>query len=287
MKANETNTLKSAVPGGLRIAVGLLFVAMVSHASAEKLDVSGPITNAIGNEPPYTELKPDGTLSGAGPDIDRAALKESGVTQFTGQTMPYGAMIPALQAGRVRMVSSGALVIRPERCQAVIFSEPVICNSDAFLVRGDLANKLHSYKDIAAQSLKVAAPAGSVQEKSALAAGVKRENVIAYPDGTSAVKMLKDKRIDAIVLNDSGVKELQKRANDPDLKMVLQISDAPVNCAAAAFKKSDTALRDAYNAGLKKVVSSGEYKKIMDSYGLEDNAKLLASAKPAAEQCRQ
>ncbi|TIV75173.1 MAG: transporter substrate-binding domain-containing protein [Mesorhizobium sp.] len=58
-----------------------------------------------------------------------------------------------------------------------------------------------------------------------------------------------------------------------------------MDCAAAAFNKNDTALRDAYNVGLKKLKDSGEFEKIMTTYGLQSNYKLLASAKSAAEMC--
>lgn len=54
-----------------RLAFGaMLAVLTIGSTLAQDLDVSQDVSVAIGNEPPYTELKPDGTLSGAGPDID-------------------------------------------------------------------------------------------------------------------------------------------------------------------------------------------------------------------------
>nr|WP_314876394.1 ectoine/hydroxyectoine ABC transporter substrate-binding protein EhuB [uncultured Pseudomonas sp.] len=275
---------KSQMPGsGVFALIGVLMAA----AGTVSAETSPKITIAIANEPPYTSLKEDGSLSGAGPDIDRAALKESGLDSFDGQTVPYGAMIPALQANRVGMVSSGALVIRPERCKAVIFSEPVICNSEAFLIHQEDAGRFSTYKQVAELGLKVAALAGSVQERSALAAGVLRSNITNFPDGTSAVKMLQDKRVDVVALNDAGTIELQKKSGDSTLQVVFPVSDAPIGCAAAAFRKNDTDLRDKYNAGLKKMVASGEYQKIMDNYNLQTNAKLLASAPSTETLCAQ
>lgn len=269
-----------------RAALGIMLaVASIGPVAAQNLDASQDVSVAIGNEPPYTELKPDGTLSGAGPDIDRAALEQSGFKQFSGVTMAYGAMIPALQANRVKMVSSGGLNIRPERCEQVLFSDPVMCTAQAFLVRHDMAGRVNSYKQAAELGIKVGVPAGGTQGKDALARGIKMENIVSFPDNTSAVKMLQDRRIDAIALNGDGVLDMKKRSGDASLEAIIPIADTPIDCAAAAFNKSDTALRDAYNAGLKKLVSSGEFATIMAKYGLQANVDLLSKAKSTAEMC--
>jgi polar amino acid transport system substrate-binding protein len=265
----------------------VLLAASISSAWGADLDTSKAVVVALANEPPYTELKPDGTMTGIGPDLDREVLRQAGFKEFTGQTMSYGAMIPAVLANRVTMVSSVSLLVRPERCAQVIFSEPTLCNSDAFMVRGVDEGKYNSYKSAAAASIKLAVGAGTVQERDALKAGVQRVNLVAYPDATSAVKLLQDKRVDAIALNGDALKELQKRSGDETLKIVAPLTDAPVQCAAAAFNKNETALRDAYNVGLKNLIASGEYATLMAKYGLEDNVKLLASAKPTSDLCTQ
>lgn len=269
-----------------RLALGaMLAVASIGPTLAQYLDVSQDVSVAIGNEPPYTELKPDGTLSGAGPDIDRAVLDQSGFKQVSGVTMAYGAMIPALQANRVKMVSSGGLNIRPERCQQVIFSEPVMCTAQAFLLRHEMAGRVNSYNQAAELGIKIGVPAGGTQGKDAVARGIKLENIVNFPDNTSAVKMLQDGRIDAIALNGDGVLDMEKRSGDDAFETVIPISDTPIDCAAAAFNKSDTALRDAYNTGLKKLVASGEFANIMSKYGLQANVGLLSKAKSTAEMC--
>lgn len=268
-------------------AFAALLAASSLNVWAAELDTSKPVVVALANEPPYTELKPDGTMTGVGPDLDREVLRQAGFKEFTGQTMSYGAMIPAVLASRVTMVSSASLLIRPERCAQVIFSEPTLCSSDAFMVRGVDEGKYNSYKSAAVASIKLAVGAGTVQERDAIKAGVKRENLVAYPDATSAIKLLQDKRVDAIALNGDALKELQKRSGDQTLKIIAPLADAPVQCAAAAFNKNDTALRDAFNVGLKKLIASGEFATIMAKYGLEENVKLMASAKTTSELCAQ
>ena len=45
-------------------------------------------------------------------------------------------MIPGLQARRYDLVSGG-LFINPKRCGAILFSEPVLCTEEGFLVKED------------------------------------------------------------------------------------------------------------------------------------------------------
>lgn len=284
--ASNIKRQSSFAPRGLAsVLTAILAITAGSAAIAEDLDVNQEISIAIGGEPPYTELKPDGTLSGAGPDIDRGALALSGFKNFKGELIQYGAMIPALQAKRVRILSAGSLNIRPERCTVVDFAEPAICTAQAFLIRSDMSGKFKSYKEFADLGLKLAVGAGTLQARDALSAGVKQENLVPYPDNTSAVKMLQDKRVDAIALNDAGVIDMKTRSGDDTLQTIIPIANTPIDCAAAAFNKEDKALRDAYNVGLKKLKDSGEFEKIMAKYGLQTNYKILANAKSAAEMC--
>ncbi|MFK4529208.1 polar amino acid transport system substrate-binding protein [Bradyrhizobium japonicum] len=266
------------------IAAALL-VASFSSAFAQQLNTNEPVSIAIANEPPFTELKPDGTLTGSGPDVDIAILKEAGFTQFKGEVMKYGAMIPALQASRVKMVSSGGLAIRPERCQQVIFSEPVTCGSTGFLVRPEMAGKFDSYAKAAELGVKIGVIAGGLQEKDALARGVKRENAVVFPDQASAIKMLADRRIDAIALADYSLEKMKQLSGDPSLQIVVPLKDVEVFCAAAAFRKDDTALRDAYNSGLKKLRESGKFDKILVSYGMGPRLPLIKNAPSTVAAC--
>jgi polar amino acid transport system substrate-binding protein len=243
-------------------------------ASPEELK-NQTVRIAIGNEPPWTELKPDGTLTGAGPDIDRAALEEVGISKYEGVIMEYGAMIPGLQARRVDIVSSGGLNMRPDRCSQVIFSNPVICSGTAFLTKKELLDKAKTYQEVVANGLRVAVPAGSVDEKTAIEKGVTRDHIMNFPDGQSGVKMLQDGRIDVIVLPDAAILDLHKKAADDRLGVVIPVTDAAMNCTGAAFNKEDTALRDIYDAGLAKLIESGKYADIMGQYGLEANARML------------
>jgi polar amino acid transport system substrate-binding protein len=268
----------------LVVVVGAAASASLAMAASVD-DLKGKsVKIAIGNEPPYTELKPDGTLTGAGPDIDRAVLEQSGITKFEGVVMEYGAMIPAVQARRVDIVSSGGLNMRPDRCEQVIFSNPIICGSTAFMVTKAKIEKAKSWKDVVDNGLTVGVPPGTIHEKVAFAKGLPRERIIPFPDGQSGVKMLQDGRIDVLVLPDASILDLQKKAGDDNLELTLPVPDDEIACAGAAFHKEDTALRDAYNAGLAKIIADGTFSRIMTQYGFNPDPKLV-SAKTTEQLC--
>ncbi len=221
---------------------------------------------AIANEPPWTEVTPDGKVSGGAVEVARAVLAKLGIPDVAASISEYGAMIPGLQAHRFDLVTAG-LFIKPERCQAVIFSEPDLCDAEAFAVKTGNPMGFATYADIAASdSAKVGAPGGGTEERLALEAGVPRDRVIVVPDGSSGIKMLLDGRIDVYALPTLSLNDLVSKAGG-GLDIVTPVKDTPIYCAGAAFRKDDEALRDAYDKVLAEMKQSGEFAKIVEPFG--------------------
>lgn len=268
--------------GAAALAVGAaVAVSMPSSAQdnpkLEELKAQGFARVAIANEPPYTAVAADGKVSGAAPDVAREIFKRLGVPEIVASISEYGAMIPGLQAGRHDVVTAG-LFMKPERCAAVAYSEPVLCDAEALLVKKGNPKGFQSYADIAKDPTgTVGAPGGGTEEKLALDAGVPRDRVIVVPDGQSGLKMVQDGRIDVYSLPVLSISELVKLANDPNLEMVAPVSDAPVYCDGAAFRKGDEALRDAFDVELAKMKESGEFAQIVEPYGFSAAAAMSTS----------
>ena len=263
----------------------LALLALPLPAVADKLDdlkAQGFARIAIANEPPFTAVAADGSVSGAAPDVAREVFKRLGVPEVVASISEYGAMIPGLQARRHDVITAG-LFMKPERCAAVAYSEPVLCDAEALLLPKGNPKGFKSYADIAAdQSAKIGAPGGGTEEKLALEAGVPRDRVIVVPDGQSGVKMLQDGRIDAYSLPILSIVDLMAKAEDPNLEMLAPVVGAPVYCDGAAFNKDDTALRDAFDVELAKMKESGEFAAIIEPYGFSAAAAISTSR---AEQC--
>ncbi|MBN9245488.1 MAG: ectoine/hydroxyectoine ABC transporter substrate-binding protein EhuB [Mesorhizobium sp.] len=261
---------------GLAIAVTLAAATPGSadDAKLDQLKAQGFARLAIANEPPYTAVAADGKVSGAAPDVAREIFKRLGVPDVVASISEYGAMIPGLQAGRFDVVTAG-LFMKPERCAAVAYSEPVLCDAEAMLVKKGNPKGFKSYADVAKDaSATIGAPGGGTEEKLALNAGVPRERVIVVPDGQSGLKMVQDGRIDAYSLPVLSINDLMKKANDPNLEVIAPVQGAPVYCDGAAFNKKDTALRDAFNVELAKMKKSGEFAKIIEPYGFSAAAAM-------------
>lgn len=248
--------------------------ALADDDKLQQLKDQGFARIAIANEPPFTAVGADGKVSGAAPDVAREVFKRLGVADVAASISEYGAMIPGLQAGRHDAITAG-LFMKPERCAAVAYSEPVLCDAEAFALKKGNPLKLMSYKDIADNpDVKIGAPGGGTEEKLALEAGVPRDRVIVVPDGQSGLKMLQDGRIDVYSLPVLSINDLMTKANDPNLEVVAPVEGAPVYCDGAAFKKGDEALRDAFDVELAKLKESGEFAKIIEPYGFSAKAAM-------------
>jgi polar amino acid transport system substrate-binding protein len=248
--------------------------AAAEDSKLEELKAQGFARVAIANEPPFTAVAADGKVSGAAPDVAREVFKRLGVADIVASISEYGAMIPGLQAGRHDVITAG-LFMKPERCAAVAYSEPILCDAEAFALKKGNPLGLKSYKDIADNpDAKIGAPGGGTEEKLALEAGVPRDRVIVVPDGQSGLKMLQDGRIDVYSLPVLSINDLVSKANDPGIEVVAPVEGAPVYCDGAAFKKSDEALRDAFDVELAKLKESGEFAKIIEPYGFSAKAAM-------------
>jgi polar amino acid transport system substrate-binding protein len=254
---------------GITGAVAMATAPVHAEDTLAQLRKQGFARMAIGNEPPWTAISSDGKVSGAGPDLARAVLKKLGVPDVQAVVSEYGAMIPGLQAHRFDLIDAG-LFMKPERCRAVAYSEPDLCDTEAMAVKKGNPLHLESYADIAKDpKARLGAPGGGSEERLALQAGVPRDRVIVVPDGPSGIKMLEDGRIDAYSLPILSINDLLKKANDPNLEAVSPVKGTPLSCAGAAFRKQDVALRDAYDKVLAEMKKSGEFAKIIEPYGFD------------------
>jgi polar amino acid transport system substrate-binding protein len=89
--------------------------------------------------------------------------------------------------------------------------------------------------------------------------------------------MLQDGRIDVFALPLLSISDLLSKAKDPNLESIAPVQNTPVQCDGVAFRKQDTALRDAFDVELKKMKDSGEFAKIVEPYGFSAKAAMSTS----------
>ncbi|MCV9999361.1 ectoine/hydroxyectoine ABC transporter substrate-binding protein EhuB [Pararhizobium sp. YC-54] len=263
------------------IAVTSLTAAKAEDA-IERLKAKGVVEIGIAPEPPYAIIGADGLLTGADPDISRAVFKGLGVGDIKANSVDWGALIPGLIASRFDIVATG-LFIRPERCKAVAFSQPLLCTREGFLVKKGNPLGLHSYDDLAPKNAKISTVGGGAEEKQALAKGVSRANLMSVSDIFNSVELLKSGRVDVIAFPDVTLRAAMERAGGDDFELVSDLEGEPIQCAAAAFRKDDTALRDAYDEQIDKLKQSGQFDQILAKYSFDPK---LASATNRDELCK-
>ncbi len=258
----------------------ILGFAQTSYAESDtlkKLKKQGYATVAVANEPPYSDIKSDGYVTGAAPDVARAVLEVLGVNELRAQVIMYGAMIPALQARRVDMATSG-LYIKPGRCESIIYSEPDLCGAEAFAVPAGNPNNLLTYEDIAANpDLKMTTCAGCAEEKYALERGVSADQIVYFDTPPSGIKMLQQGRVDVFALSGLGTADLLKKTNDPSIELVMPVAGVPMGCAGAAFNMDDKEFRSEYNRALAFLKATGQFAAIIEPYGFSAAATATKS----------
>ena len=248
--------------------------SVFAESTLERLQKQGYATVAVANEPPYSDVKADGFVTGAAPDVARAVLKKLGIPELRSQVIMYGAMIPALQARRVDLSTSG-LYIKPKRCESIIYSEPDLCGAEAFAVMAGNPFNLKTYEDIAANpDVLMTTCAGCAEEMYALERGVKPEQIKVFTDPPSGIKMLQQGRVNVFALSGLGTQDLLHKTDDPNLELVMPVMGVPIGCSGAAFNADDKEFRDAFDKALKVLKDSGEFAEIIEPYGFSAEATL-------------
>lgn len=239
-------------------------------AAADKLDdikAAGKLNMGVAIEPPYSALGADGKLTGADPDVARAIFSELGDIDLNANVVDWGALIPGLMADRFDAVATG-LFIRPERCEAVIFSQPVLCNSEAFIVREGNPKAILTFKDIVESDIVISTVAGA-EESRARELGMPDNRIMLVPDVFAAVDLLKSGRVDLIAFPDVTLIEAMKSLPEAEYDLITGIEGEPIQCSATAFNPDQKELRDWYDSGLVKLKESGKYAEILTSYGFD------------------
>ncbi len=269
---------------GRLVAVALSVTAMNFSAVAGTLEdaqSSGTVKIAVAIEPPLTIMDGSGNLSGAVPELTRAALKRMGINNIEASVTDWGALIPGLQAHRFDMIATG-LYIRPDRCETILFAEPDSCAVDVFVYKSDLANAPASFADVAANpDIKLGVCGGCSQEKDALAAGVTRDQLVSINDPQGGLDLVLSGRIHMFAFPDLSANAAVTSSGATNI-VSKTIAGSPIYCGAAGFRKDDRTFRDAFDVALQEIKDSGEYSKIVTPYGF--NAQ-LASDKKRSDYC--
>jgi polar amino acid transport system substrate-binding protein len=247
-----------------------------------KLQAAKKVRIGLVNQPPFSALNPDGTVTGAAPTITKTVMGRLGITEIEGFLATYGECIPGMLADRWDFVSA-ALTITKARCAQVRFGDPIIFDGANIVALKDHPGAMpKSLADLKNGNFVVGAPAGGADVRALVAAGVSTDNIRQFTNDPSEIDALLAKRIDFGVMSPSGVRQMIKQRS-LDLEVVYPIADDPSRGSACAFRMQDTDLYDAYVGEMRKMRASGELTAILSSFGYDTTPEQLAT--PVDQLC--
>ncbi|KRE71631.1 ectoine/hydroxyectoine ABC transporter substrate-binding protein EhuB [Arthrobacter sp. Soil762] len=233
----------------------------------EQAKSQGFLRVGIANEPPYTQVDADGTVTGCEPDVLRAVCKRLGIEEVQGIITPYESMIPGLNANRWDVIAAG-LFMKESRCGQVLYSEPVIVSTESFATPEGNPKGITSVAAILADpSLRIAVLPGGFEEGVLKTANVPASQQVKINDGRSGLEALKANRADAFMLPTLSLQALA--ADDSSFEISAPLDDAPRTGSGAAFRQSDAAFHEAYNKELEAFKATPEFAKILTKWGFD------------------
>lgn len=274
------------------LSIGAMISGQIANAETtkEKILRTHTVTIGIHNRVPWGYRDASGDVSGLEPDIIRAALAPLGVTDVEFVIGEFSTMIPGLLAGRFDMTAAG-VAIKPERCKAVIFSEPDLTSGDGIIVAKGNPKNLHSFQDIIADpSVTLAGVRGSANTEHAVMAGVPDAQLVLFQDNISAVSAVTAGRVDAAIMSAATAIATLSQNDMPTVERAEPFEllkdengEEVALYTAVAFRPSDADLRDLYNESLEKLKKDGTlHSIILDNGFTEEN---FPPRKTAASLC--
>jgi polar amino acid transport system substrate-binding protein len=274
--------LASAAPGLAHLSAFAQVAPEKGQGLLAKLQAAKKVRIGFPNQPPFSALNPDGTVTGAAPTITKTIMERLGIPGIEGFLASYGELIPGMMADRWDFVSA-ALTITRARCAQVRFGDPIIFDGDNIVALknhpGPMPKRL---SELAKGGFVVGAPAGGADVKALLAAGVTLDNIRQFTNDPSEIDALLAKRIDFGVMSPSGVRQMIKQRN-LDLEITYPVEDDPPRGSACAFRLQDIDLHDAYVTEMRKMRASGELIAILSSFGYETTVEQLST--PVDQLC--
>jgi len=239
-----------------------------------RLKAAKKVRVGIANQPPFSALNPDGTLTGVAPTVSRLVMMRLGITEMEGFIGTYGELVPGMLAGRWDYISACLTVTEP-RCKQVTYSDPITSDGRCIVtLKGEKGpKKIAELKDYVVGLLAGGADFRLVQVR-----GVPLTNLRQFPNDTALLDGLLARRFQAQFGSHPGIADtLRRRGLEQEVDMIYPIEDDAISFAACAFRKEDTDLHAAFQHELRALKASGEFAKVVSSYGFDVDDKLLTA----------
>jgi len=262
-----------------------------SESLLDQLRKAGVIRIGFANEAPYGYADSSGKLTGEAPTVAGAIMQKLGVPKLEGVLTEFGALIPGLNANRFDMIAAG-MFITPQRCNAILFSNPDYIATEALAVKAGNPHHLTDYQSLAANSqVVVGAESGAVEGPWIEQSGVPSSRVQHFPDGPTGIQALASGRVDAFALTAISLAYLIKTGGYRNLEVTppfIPVIGGQKKLAAGGygFRKSEASLVTQFNQQLAAMQQSGELLKLVEPFGFTGVTVTGAHQVTAAQLCK-
>lgn len=232
----------------------------------DRIDAGEPIRIGFANEAPFAYPGGNGEPLGFVNAYTIGLLAEMGYDNIEAVVTDWGGLIPALNAGRLDIVTGG-MNIMASRCESIAFSEPMLVAGDAFIVRSGNPDGLNTYQDLIEKDATFVTGVGYNQVEVARREGVADARIMQVPGPTEILAAIRAGRAQA-----GGVTHftaLDMAANNADIEVsdVSQLPDWTLNWASIGFRKTDQDFVDAFNAAQESWLGSAPMMELVAGYG--------------------
>ncbi len=294
-ESHESTTRTTTGVGRRSLLIGLAALAATGAAGCsrvpdpgsggesllERLRAQGTVRVGIAGEVPYGYINDSGELTGEAPELAKVIFKRLGVENVVPVPTEFGSLIPGLRSQQFDVVSAG-MYINPDRCEQVIFADPEYVMLDAFIVRKGNPKGLTSYEDIIEKGARMATGTAYAEIDYAVAAGIKRDDILILPDQVAGLAAVEQGRVDVFAGTSLTVRQVVKgsdRAEATEAFQPMVDGEPAIGAGGFAFRPTATDLRDAFNRELRKLKESGELLEIMRPFGFTEDEMTDLTAK--------
>ncbi|MFJ3942734.1 ectoine/hydroxyectoine ABC transporter substrate-binding protein EhuB [Streptomyces griseoaurantiacus] len=272
------------------VAAGCSRVATASTSDGgdllDRLRAQGVARLGIAGEIPFGYIDKNGDLTGEAPELAKVIFKRLGVDRVQAVPTEFGSLIPGLNSQQFDIVSAG-MYINPDRCEQVIFSDPDYQMLDSFVVRKGNPLGLHNYQDVVKKKAKFATGTGYAEIAYAVEAGYEESDILIVPDQVAGMNAVEAGRADVFAATAVTARQVvlkSRKAEATEAFKPLVDGKPHVDGGGFAFRPTETKLRDAFNAELRKLREGGELLRIIKPFGFTQDEVTDMTAK---ELCGQ
>jgi polar amino acid transport system substrate-binding protein len=213
---------------------------------------------------PYT-VGSGADLKGPIPDVARKILTDLGIADVRFALMnEQEKILTALVAGAIDV--AGGLVLQPQSCHNLSFSEPDFVSGTAFAVPAGNPKGLKTYAEVAAQGAKLAVFTGSPEETDATTAGVPAGNIVGLLDPSALLEAVRGGQADCFAFDDISLRHMVKTLGQGiEVAAAFMPANRPPFVGAYAFPQ-DSELVEPFNEKLKELHDSGEWLRMVEPF---------------------